>query len=359
MKKDLYRILGVARGAGKREIQRAYMKRARCHHPDVNPGDPGAAARFREIQEAYRVLSQPKYRSLYDRKGEIAGEDRGEGRGAEKESRPSDSRGWENIIRDIFHGDAEGEADTGSSRGEDVHQVLEITFEESFRDCRKEVVYQRESSCKVCRGRRFAPGSEVWPCPDCGGSGLVRVQRGPYTVKKICHRCAGSGETGSRPCAGCAGKGSRLVTERKILRIPAGSDSGTRVVVPGAGQPGKRGGRKGDLVVTLRVQPHPYLERRGYNLYGSVVVGVAEAALGATVPVPALEKKVSLRMPAGTQGGQEFRLPGQGVPLPGGDKRGDLYVRVRVRIPEARDAKARSLFRELEKLFPENPRIQT
>jgi molecular chaperone DnaJ len=359
MKKDLYKVLGVSRSAGKREIQRAYMKLARCHHPDVNPGDPRAAARFRDIQEAHRVLSHPKYRALYDRKGEIAGEDQGEGRGAEKQSRSSDSRGWENIVRDIFHGDAGGEAETGSSRGEDIHQVLEITFEESFRDCRKEAFYQRESSCKMCRGRRFAAGSEVRPCPGCSGSGLVQVQRGPYTVKKICHHCAGSGEAGSRPCPGCAGKGSLLVTERKTLRIPAGSDSGTRVVVSGAGQPGKRGGRRGDLVVTLRVQPHPYLERRGYNLYGSVVVAVAEAALGATVPVPALEKKVSLRMPAGTQGGQEFRLPGKGVPQPGGAKRGDLYVTIKVLIPEARDPKARSLFRELEKLFPENPRIRT
>lgn len=358
MEKNYYQILGVTSKAADREIRRAYLKLARREHPELNPGDREAAARFGKIQEAYRVLSHRASREMYDRQGKApspAEEDSITPGGRRK---GLESRGWENILRDIFQ-DAPGvESEAASAHGEDIHQVFEVTFEESLRGVERECRFQREGPCPECRGRRYAPGTKVEDCPECSGSGLVEVRRGPWTAKKICPRCSGEGEVGPQPCQTCSGSGKRLVVEKAVVRVPAGSDSGTRILVPGAGQPGKRGGESGDLVVTLRVQPHPVLERRGYNLYCSVPVTVSEAALGAKISVPTAEGKASLRIPVGTQCGQKFRLRGRGVPLPGGGERGDLYVSIVVVIPSAADPGGRRLFQELEKIYPENPRVK-
>ena len=356
MKKDLYKVLGIAAEALDREVQRAWLKAARRLHPDVNPGDRRAAARYREAQTAWRVLSSPSSRERYDRTGSLE-EPPASGR-PEGRARAPESRGWERIFRDVLHDEGDGAAGNASNRGEDVHQVLEISFRESLEGARKDVIYQRESICRTCHGSRYASESEIRPCPDCRGGGLVLVQRGPYQVRKICRRCAGAGEVGSSPCAACGGKGKVLTKEKKNVAVPPGSDSGGRITVPGGGQPGTGGGGRGDLVVTLRVLPHPHLERKGHNLFTSVAVTVAEAALGATVLVAGAQRKLSLKIPAGTQGGQQFRLRGRGVPHPGVTKGGDLYVTVKVVIPEAKDAKARRLFREIEKIFPDNPRVQ-
>jgi molecular chaperone DnaJ len=356
MKKDLYKVLGITAEAPDREVQRAWLKAARRLHPDVNPGDRRAAARYREAQAAWHILSSPSSRERYDRTGSL-GEPPASGR-PEGRARAPESRGWERIFRDVLHDEGEGAAGSEAHRGEDVHQVLEISFRESLEGARKDVIYQRESACRTCRGSRYAPDSEILPCPDCRGGGLVHVQRGPYRVRKICRRCAGAGEVGSSPCAVCGGKGKVLTKEKKNVTVPPGSDSGGRITVAGGGQPGTGEGGRGDLVVTLRVLAHPHLERKGHNLFTSVPVTVAEAALGATVLVPAARKKLSLRIPAGTQGGQQFRIRGRGIPHPDGTRGGDLYVTVMVVIPEAKDAKSRRLFRELEKIFPDNPRVQ-
>lgn len=358
VKRDLYKVLGISRRVGERDVHRAYLKLARRCHPDVNPGDSRMVARFREIQEAYRVLANPASRKLYDRKGEIPPEGGKGGAAKEQKAASSDSRGWENIIRDVFHGEEPETAETGSARGEDLHQVLEVSFADSLKGARKQIVYQREAVCSVCGGGRFAPGAEIIECADCEGSGLVRVRRGPYLVKRICHRCHGGGEVGSSLCAACGGKGRRLVTEKKTVQIPVGSDSGTLMEIEGGGQPGKHGGSAGNLLVTLKVQPHPSIERRGYNLYSTVPVTLSEAAMGAAILVATAERKVSLKIPAGTQGGQQFRLRGKGVPLPSGSKRGDFYICVEVKIPAATDEAARNLFRDLERIYPENPRVR-
>jgi len=358
VKKDFYSILGVSPEAEERKIQKAYLKLARRVHPDVNPGDRQAVVRYREIREAYRILSDRESRDLYDRKGEVSEAAGAEGADAGRRPGSSGPRGWEHLIRDIFHDEAESESEAAPNRGEDIHQVVEVDFREALEGTRKEIHYQREVACGECHGTRFASDSRMGTCPDCRGSGLAQVRRGLYMVGKICHRCGGAGRTGSRPCQTCGGKGTRLRREKKTLRIPAGVDSGSRVVLRGGGQPGSSGGGRGDLVVTLRVLPHPHLERRMFNLFCSVPVTVTEAALGAEVLVPRLEEKVALKIPAGTQGGQEFRLRGRGVPHPGGTRRGDLFVSVEVVIPEARDPGARRLFRELEKLFPDNPRVR-
>lgn len=354
VKKDFYRILGVSRKVDEREVRRAYLKLARKYHPDVNPGDRKVAVIYREIQEAYQVLVNPAARKLYDRKGEVPPA-RGRKEGTRRAS-STDARGWEKIVRDVFHGEEPDGREAVAAGGENLHQVLEVTFAESLKGAKKQIVYQREVVCTGCGGSRYAPGSRRGKCGNCGGSGLVRARRGPYLVNKICPRCLGGGEVGSRLCTDCGGKGRRLVTERKAVRVPVGSDTGTIIEIAGGGQPGKRGGSNGSLLVTLRVQPHPTIERRGYNLYSTVPIALAEAALGATIPVATAERKVSLKIPPGTQAGQQFRLRGKGVPLPTGSKRGDFYITVRIEIPAATDREARGLFRKLEKMFPGNPR---
>ncbi len=358
MKKDLYEILGVSRQGKTVEIRRAYLKLARRLHPDVNPGDREAHLRYREIREAFRVLSRRQSRDLYDRKGETGPPPDKGGRTRAGKRRPHDSKGWEGLVRDVFHDDVEEGNEIGSSRGEDVHHVLEVSFQDSLGGARKEISCQREIVCRSCRGRRFAAGAKIHDCHDCAGDGLVLTRKGPYSVRQICRRCAGTGEASDQPCRTCAGRGRTLVTEKKKVSVPAGSDSGTRIVFPGVGHSGKRGGAAGDLVVTVRVRPDPAIERRGFNLYCSLPMTVTEAALGATILIPTPAEKVSLKIPAGTQGGEQFRLAGRGVAPPGGDKKGDFYVTVRVVVPQATDPRARRLFLELAKLFPENPRVK-
>lgn len=357
MKRDYYAILGLSKKAPAKQVERAYLKLARRLHPDLNPGDKKAAAEFRRVQEAYRTLSDPGTRRNYDRTGSRSprgGEKTGKG---DRAPLRGDLRAWENIFRDIFHEGGPHEAESAAARGEDIHQVLEVSFEESLTRTRRQVVYQREVTCSRCGGGRHEPGANILACPDCGGSGLVSLQRGPYRAQRLCHRCEGSGETGDPPCRSCHGKGRVLKSEKKSVSISPGSDSGTRIVVAGGGQPGKGGGEKGDLVVTVRVASHAVLERRGYNLYTSIPVTVAEAAMGTTVLVAAVGEKIPLKIPPGTQAGQQFRLGGRGVPRQGG-KGGDLYVTVTVVIPAAKDGRARRLFREMEKMFPENPRVR-
>lgn len=358
VKKDLYKILGVSRQGKTVEIRRAYLKLARRLHPDVNPGDREAHRRYREIQEAFRVLSLRQSRDLYDRKGET-GPTPGKGSRTRAGKRRSlESKGWEGIVRDIFHNDPEGDNESGSSRGEDVHYVLEVSFQESLEGAKRDVSFQREIVCPSCRGRRFAVGAEIHDCPECAGEGLVLTRKGPYSVRQICRRCVGTGEASDQPCRDCSGRGRTLVTEKKKVLAEAGSDSGTQIVFPEAGHSGKRGGIDGDLVVTVRVRPDPAIERRGDNLYCSLPLTVTEAALGATIVVSTPPAKVSLKIPAGTQGGEQFRLAGRGVARPGGNKKGDFYVTVRVVVPQATDPRARRLFLELEKLFPDNPRVK-
>lgn len=356
MKKDYYAVLGVPRKATARELGRAYVKLARRLHPDVNPGDRRAAAEFRGLQEAYRVLSDERARRRYDRTGESPAPPADKSGRRDQSPLAEDLRSWENIFRDIFQDERSHEPVEAADPGEDIHQVLEITFEESLVRTRKQVTYQRDAVCGRCSGTRYEPGSGVRPCPDCGGSGLVEIQRGPYRARKLCHLCEGSGETGDQPCSACRGKGRTLKTERRSVTVSPGSDSGTTVTIPAGGQPGNGGARSGNLVLTIRVAPHPELERKGFNLYTSIPVTVAEAALGTTLLVPAAGTKVSLNIPPGTQSGQQFCIQGKGVPR-GRGKAGDLFVTVVAVIPAARDGRARKLFREVEKVFPDNPRV--
>jgi molecular chaperone DnaJ len=346
---DYYRLLGVDPKAGAREIKRAWLKIARRLHPDVNPGDREAAARYALLEEAWRVLSQRALREEYDRRGRRPAPPAG------KDSRGAPAGGaggrWEQVIRELFpeSAAAAGEPAMAPSRGEDIHQVLELSFEEALRGAVRECRYRREGLCPECRGRRWAPGASIETCRSCGGRGVVEVPHGPWTVRKLCPTCAGEGEAGAEPCRACRGRGHLPVAERRAVRIPAGSSSGSRIVVAAAGQPGRRGGETGDLVLTLKVHPHPLLERKGQNLCATIPVTLTRAVLGGPVPVPTAEGRATLRLPPGTQCGQVFTLRGKGVPSPGGGARGDLHVTVTVNLPSGDDPRVRRAMQELEK----------
>jgi molecular chaperone DnaJ len=348
---DYYRLLGVDPKASAREIKRAWLKIARREHPDVNPGDREAAARYALLEEAWRVLSQRTLREEYDRRGRRPApasvkSTRGSGPG------PGGVSGhWEQVIRELFpeSAGAAGEPAMAPARGEDIHQVLDLSFEEALRGVARECSYRREGTCPECRGRRWAPRAPVETCRSCGGRGVIEVPHGPWTVRKLCPKCGGEGEAGTEACGVCRGRGHLPVTEQRMVRVPTGSSSGSRIVVSAAGQPGRRGGEPGDLVITLKVQPHPLLERKGQNLYATIPVSLAQAVIGGPVPVPTAEGRATLRLPPGTQCGQVFTLRGKGVPSPGGGARGDLHVTVTVPLPSGDDPRVRRAMQELEK----------
>ena len=346
---DYYRILGVDPKASAREIKRAWLKLARREHPEVNPGDRAAAARYPQLKEAWRVLSQRVLREEYDKRGRRPAPELGK-------SAPGSGAGgggrWEQVIRELFPESAAAEPAMAPARGEDIHQVLEVSFEEALRGAVRECRYRREGMCPDCRGRRWAPGAAIENCGSCGGRGVIEVPHGPWTVRKLCPTCGGEGEAGADPCRVCRGRGHLPVAEQCAVRVPTGSSSGSRIVVPAAGQPGRRGGEPGDLVVTLKVQPHPLLERKGQNLYATIPVTLAQAVLGGPVRVPTAEGRATLRLPPGTQCGQVFTLRGKGVPAPGGRARGDLHVTVTVALPSGDDPRVRRVMLELEKALP-------
>jgi molecular chaperone DnaJ len=344
---DYYVLLGVDPKASTREIKRAWLKRARREHPDVNPGDREAAVRYTLMQEAWRVLSQRALREEYDRHGRTPAR----APGAVAPGGAGVGGRWEQVIRELFpeSAAAAGEPAMAPARGDDVHQVLELSFEQALRGAALECRYRREGTCPECGGSRWAPDSLIETCPTCSGRGVVELPHGPWTVRKLCPTCAGAGESGTVPCRGCRGRGHVPVAEKRVVRVGAGSASGSRIVVAGAGQPGRRGGEPGDLVVTLKVQSHPLLERRGQNLYVSIPVTLPQAVLGGPVPVPTAEGRATLRLPPGTQCGQVFTLRGKGVPSPGGGARGDLHVTVSVALPSGEDPRVRRAMQELDK----------
>jgi molecular chaperone DnaJ len=354
---DYYVLLGVDPKVGARELKRAWLKLARREHPDVNPGDREAAARYAQLQEAWRVLSHRALREEYDQRGRrptpVSGAP-----GAGVGTSAAGGR-WEQVIKELFPESALAtiEPAMAPARGEDVHLVVDVTFEQALRGAVIECPYRREGACPECHGRRWAPGSAIVTCPSCHGRGVVEVPHGPWTVRRLCPTCDGEGESGKEPCRACRGRGHVTVAEKRAVRVAAGSSSGSRIVVPAAGQPGRRGGEPGDLVVTLKVQPHPLLERRGQNLYVSIPVSLPQAVLGGPVPVPTAEGRATLRLPPGTQCGQVFTLRGKGVPSPGGRTRGDLHVTVTVSLPSGEDPRVRRAVQELEKALAATQRV--
>ncbi len=324
--RDYYAVLGVTAGATRMEIRRAYQRLARRYSPDVNLWDREAQLLFEEISEAYRVLSDPSARTLYDRR-DAGGGGREPGRDA-RAGRPS------------------------GRRGDDVHVPVEIGFQQAVSGITTDLTVDRLSPCQTCGASGVRPGADRAPCGHCAGAGVVWVE-GVITRTEACPACDGAGERVADPCPACRGRGvSRQRTAVRVT-IPPGMDTGAQLRVPAEGHAGPFGGPRGDLMVITRVQEDPVFARKGDNLHCEVPVTVAEAVLGARIPVSTPHGPVDLVLPPGTQGGQVFRVRGRGMPRLAAEGRGDLYVAVRVEIPRGLDARTQELFRELGRLLPQ------
>jgi len=339
-KRDYYEILVVERMASSEEIKKSYRKLAVKYHPDKNPGDKTAEEKFKELSEAYEILSDPQKRALYDQHGHAAfdrraggGFSRGGGGGFHD---PFDIfrevfGGGGNIFDDLFGG---GRQDpTAAQRGEDLRYDMEITFEEAAHGCEKEITVTKPERCEVCDGSGAEAGSRVKACPTCGGRGQVISSRGIFSIAQTCPACQGAGRVIEKPCKACHGAGRRDRPSKIKLKIPGGVDTGSRLRSVGNGQAGMRGGPHGDLYVILHVKPHEIFQRDGDDLLCEVPVGFVQAALGTEIEVPTLNGKAEIKIPAGTQPGTMFRLKGKGVKNVQGYGHGDLHVRVLVEVP--------------------------
>jgi molecular chaperone DnaJ len=328
MTRDYYGVLGVASSATPTQIRRAYQRLARQYSPDVNLWEQDARALFEEIAQAYRVLSDPMARTLYDR-GATPTAERVKGSGRAPRS--------------------------GGRRGDDLHVPVELSFQQAASGFEADVPVERISICGDCDATGTARGAIPSPCAACAGTGAVWRGRGTLETGP-CASCAGSGVSVSDPCPGCRGRGVAPSPSVIHVVLPPGIDTGTQFRIPGEGHAGPFGGPRGDLVVMTRVHDDPIFIRKGDNLYCEARVTIAEAVLGARVAVPALDGAFRLTVPPGTQSGQIFRARGKGMPRLSGIGRGDLYVTVRVEIPRDLDARAQELFRELARLLPGSPR---
>jgi molecular chaperone DnaJ len=348
VKRDYYGVLGVPRDAPDGEIKRAFRRLAQRHHPDVDTSD-GSEQRFKELNEAYRVLSDPQRRQAYDMFGH-AGVDAASAGGFDGFGGGFGPFG---DIFDAFFGGMSGatRARRRVVAGADLRYDLSIDFAEAVFGVTKEIRFPTLVRCRTCDGSGAAPGAEPERCPECNGTGekrrVAQTILGQMVNIVSCPRCGGDGRVIATPCAGCGGDG-RVRDERRItVAVPAGIDSGQRIALEGQGEAGPRGGPAGDLYVVVSVREHPELMRRGTELYYQLPLTFPQAALGATVKVPTVEGSEELAVPAGTQSGQEFRIRGKGVPRLRGNGRGDLHVVANVVVPTRLSRRERELLSEL------------
>ena len=353
-KRDYYEVLGVAKGASDDEIKKAYRKAAKASHPDLHPDDKEAEARFKEINEAYEVLSDPQKRARYDQFGHedprMGGADAGYG----------GFGGFEDIF-DMFTGGGFGGFGGGRSaqrqnapqRGSDLQYNLQLTFEEAAFGCKKEFKFQRDATCDACNGSGAKPGTQPQTCPTCGGSGQQRVTMnspfGQVQTMRTCQTCGGKGKTIKERCTKCSGSGVTRVTRTVTMNVPAGVDDGQNFkTIPGEGQPGRNGGPAGDLYITCSVRPHKIFKRDRYDLYCDVPISFTQAALGGEIDVPTLSGTMKYSIPSGTQEGTSFRIRGEGVQQLRGTAKGDLFFTVHVEVPKHLGEKQKDLLRQFE-----------
>jgi molecular chaperone DnaJ len=348
-KRDYYEVLEVSRTASVEEVKKAYRKKAVQFHPDKNPGNAEAEEKFKEATEAYSVLSDSENRAKYDRFGHAAFANGGGGFGG------ADFSGFEDVFGDIFSsffgGQAGGDPRRGGRgrAGNDLRYDLDITFEEAAFGCEKEATIGRRSKCESCSGSGAAKGSSRQRCPQCEGAGQIRIQQGFFTLARTCHACNGVGEVVKDPCKSCSGSGLKVKESKLKIKVPAGVDNGQRLKMRGEGEAGSAGGANGDLYVQLQVEPHAIFQRQESELVCEVPISYAAAALGTEVDVPALEGKLKLKIPAGTQSGKVFRIKNKGIPVLGSSpqRRGDQHVRVFVHVPKKLSDEEREILEKL------------
>ena len=349
--KDYYEILGIAKTAAVEEIKSAYRKSALKWHPDRNPENKEEAeVRFRECTEAYSVLSDSQKRQIYDTYGHagLAGV------GASSDFNSTIFQDFHDIFGDFFgfedlFGGASGRRGRNRvQRGADLRYDMTLSFEEAANGVSTKIRVPRQEYCEACNGTGAKKGTGVVACQTCGGRGQLVYQQGFFTINRTCPACQGAGQIVKERCTECRGQG-RVNRERTIeLRIPPGVDTGTRLRVQGEGEPGPNGGLAGDLYVVLEVKEHTFFERRGADLYCTIPLSMAQAALGTELPVPGLSSEERLKIPEGTQSGAVFRVKGKGLPDPHGGGRGDLYYHVRVLTPTKLTKEQRKLMEQLD-----------
>ena len=346
--KDYYELLGVERNADADEIKRAYRSLARKHHPDVAEDKANAEHHFKEINEAYEVLSDPNKRAQYDRFGSVGGA--GGGNFGFDGFGPA---GFGDIF-DMFFGEMrQGGAQprrNGPQRGSDLRYDLEITLEEAFTGTTKEIGFSHLAQCETCKGAGAAPGSLITGCERCQGSGVMRTVRqtplGQFVTQTTCNMCGGEGSITAQPCETCAGRGRHEIERKLSVRVPAGVDDGSRIRISGNGEAGIRGGVAGDLYVYLSIAQHPLFRREGLETFIDVPISFTQAALGATIDVASLEGPLPLTVPAGTQSGMRLRMRGRGMPTVRGTQRGDHHVTVYVAVPTKLSKRQREILEE-------------
>ena len=360
-KRDYYEVLGVPKTASDDDIKSAFRKMAKQYHPDLHPDDKEAEAKFKEVNEAYEVLSNADKRAKYDQFGHAAFDpNAGGGGGAYSWSgfggggSPFGSTGFGgfgDIFSDFFGGGSTRTSPNAPIRGENLRQNITISFEEAAFGCEKEVQYRREENCSECGGSGAAPGSQVQTCPTCGGRGTVtRVQNtilGSMQTSVPCSACGGTGKIIKEPCKACSGAGRVKNYVKRKIKIPAGIDDGQTIRVSGAGDDGVNGGSKGDLHVSIRVKPHKRFIRDGADIHQNIQIPVTTAMLGGSINIPTLDKDVKLTIPEGTPAQKTFRMKGFGIQKLNSADKGDMYVNVTVDIPKKLTEKQRELVAQL------------
>ena len=393
--KDYYELLGVARTASADDIRKAYRRLARKHHPDLNPGDKASEDRFKSVQEAYDILSEPKKKQMYDQVGfysesgapsagqggqqpppgfDFGGFDfsdfvnqqrggyRGGGPGPSPENMPGGASGAGGSFQDLFGqffgrgGGAAAGKQEAPEKGADLEYTLNIDFWQSIKGTQVKLNIQRQELCTTCNGNGQAGGA-VTSCPQCSGTGQVSQMAGAMRFNLSCPRCNGSGKL-RNACPKCHGDGHTPQLDAVEVRIPAGAKSGSRLRVQGKGNAGKMNGGPGDLFITVRVEAHQFFDRDGDNILIKVPVSISEAGLGAKIEVPTIDGRAILKIPQGTKNGQKFRLRDKGVHDPRKDTHGDQIVEVVLEAPDVHDERTREILRELAALHPEDPRAE-
>jgi len=371
-KQDYYELLGVAKKASAKEIRTAFRKLARKYHPDLNPGDKSSEEKFKQLQEAYDVLSDTKKRQMYDQYGfysdNIPAGGPGGGHAQDSEGVNFDFNGFDfgggsgaqggnasfrDLFSQFFRGGRGGGEEPEHEPGGDLEYQIEIDFWDAVRGAVKKLTITRLDTCDTCHGTGAVGSAET--CPTCHGSGTIQQAAGKMKFNVPCTRCGGTGKI-RKVCPTCSGEGRLRRTETIDVRIPAGVASGSRVRVPGKGNAGTMGAPPGDLYLRVDVKAHAFFERRGDDLYTKVPVTVTEATLGAKVEVPTIDGRSLVRIPPATNSGKTLRLKEKGVPSARNGSRGDQYVEIQVVVPKPTDERVRTLMKELETIAPEDPR---
>jgi len=373
-KKDYYDVLGVSRDSSADDIKKAFRKLALKYHPDKNKGNKEAEKKFKEIAEAYAVLSDPAKRKQYDQFGHAAFQNNGQGAGFGDFSdifesffgggRAQSSGGdFFNVFDDLFGNFGFGQRQRQSSqrkgysyseRGASLQKSIEITLEEAAKGTEKEVSITKKEVCTACHGTGREPGSKITTCPTCHGTGYVRISQGFFSVTQTCSRCHGSGQIVEKPCKVCGGTGRKNSHKTLTIKIPAGVDSGHKLRVKGEGDAGLQGGPPGDLYIVIFVKEDPRFERQGSDLITPKTISFAQAALGATLEIETFDGKISVKVPPGTQNGNMLRIKGKGMPDIRSGTKGSLYIHIKVGVPKKLNQKQKKLLIEFAKESGEN-----